>query len=341
MTAREVGCRLGLLALVSCLATACGGRQQTESSATLFESPAAALAKELAPDLYANADIATAGAERARRDRDPDAAEELETEARLWLAAAATEGERIELDRRRAELEREEERWSKQLGRDQEAAAAVARDISLYEARDVALREAERLSPNAPNASTEQVVAALLSRARLNLALARALGASQAELRPREDRAAEIETRSPRSADLAEALLLDTEALIGTMRRQWPEPLPGASTELVQTALVMGFVADRTNTGVIVRSDGFFDASGQVSGATVRRFEGLLAAFPHGPVACQVGVSGSPNKSSTRRAAGLVDRLERTEAGDRVSTTIVRTKALPVGAVQCTFAAYR
>ena len=45
---------------------------------------------------------------------------------------------------RRAELQREEEHWGKQLARDQQASAMVARDISRYEARAVALHEAER-----------------------------------------------------------------------------------------------------------------------------------------------------------------------------------------------------
>lgn len=330
----------GLVLGVSLGVVGCGGRQQAVTSDALFELPAAARAEELAPDLYLRARTAAEAADRARRDRDDAATEDFETEARLWLAAAAAEADRIEFDRRRAEVEREEERWARQLARDQEASAEVARDITRYQAQQVALREAERLGAREPHTASAQTVHALLNRSRLNLALGRALGASEAEVAVLEQRATEIETRRPESADVAEALLLDTEALIGSMRDQWPDPLPGASTELVQTALVTGFTADRTPTGVIVRSERFFGASGQVSAATVRRFEGLLAAFPHGPVACQVSVGMSRSTAWTRRAAALIDRLERTEASSRVSTAIVPTEALSPGVVQCTFAAY-
>lgn len=331
-----------LVAVCVCVVLpACAAQQTPSASDTLFASPAADLAKERAPDLHRNAEIAWFAADQAEREGAEQAADDLRTEARLWLAAAAAEAERVELDRRRMELQAEEERWAKQLARDQAAAGVVAQDISRYEARSVALREAHRLSPASDGGSTEETVAALLTRVRLNLALAEALGAKESELRPLDERANSIERQYPKSAKRAETLLLQTEALIGDMRAQWPEPLPGASAELIETALVLGFTADRITTGVIVRSERFFTSSDHVSSATVKRFHGLLEAFPHGPVACQVAVPELRSRVWARRVASLVERFGRMDDPSRVSTGMVVTDALGAGTVQCTFAAYR
>jgi len=143
------------------------------------------------------------------------------------------------------------------------------------------------------------------------------------------------------SARSVEALLLSSEELLGEIRRDWPEPRPGSSTELVQTAVVLGFVADRAGTGVVIRSERFFSSSGQVSDATVKRFHGLVAAFPHGPVACQVVVPELRGEAWTRRVAMLVARLRSIDDPARVSASMVTTDSLGAGAVQCTFAAYR
>ena len=90
---------------------ACAAQQTPSALDTLFESPAAELAKERAPDLHRNAEIAWFAADQAEREGAEQAADDLRTEARLWLAAAAAEAERVELDRRRMELQAEEERW--------------------------------------------------------------------------------------------------------------------------------------------------------------------------------------------------------------------------------------
>jgi hypothetical protein len=188
---------------------------------------------------------------------------------------------------------------------------------------------------------SEATLDAILTRVRLNLALAEALGATDEQLQPLRTRTAVVARRRPHSAKAAEALLLKTDALIGQMRAEWPEPRPGASTELVETALVTGFSADRVVTGVVIRSERFFTSGGHVSSATVKRFHGLLAAFPHGPVACQVAVPELHSRVWARRVALLVERLRRMDDPARVSTGIVVTRSLSAGAVQCTFAAYR
>jgi len=332
--------RSALLGLCA-LGLACAGQQTTRTSDALFGSPAAELAREHAPDLYDQAQSAWTDAEEAQRRKDERAADDLRTEAQLWLAAAVAEAERVQLDRRRAELQREEERWAKQLARDQQASAVVARDISRYEARAVALEEAERLSTLSEGPSlSDATLDAILTRVRLNLALAEALGATDTQLLALRERADAIARTRPQSAKAAETLLLRTEGLIGEMRARWPEPRPGASTELVETALVTGFAADRVGDGVLIRSERFFTSNGQVSNATVKRFHGLLAAFPHGPVACQVAVPELRSRVWARRVASLVERLRQMDDPGRVSTGMVVTQSLSAGAVQCTFAAY-
>lgn len=320
----------------------CAAQQSTRTSDSLFESPPAELAHQHAPDLYEQAQMAWAKADEAERHKNQPAADDHRTEARLWLTAGVAEAERVQLDQRRAQLQQEEERWARQLARDQEASAVVARDISRYEARAVALREAERLTAlsEAP-ATSAATVDAILTRVRLNLALAEAFGAVDDQLVPLRQRADVLGRKRPASAKAAEALLLKSEALIGAMRAQWPEPRPGASTELVETALVTGFAADRTGSGVVIRSERFFTSGGPVSSATVKRFHGLLAAFPHGPVACQVAVPELRRRVWARRVAQLVQKLRRMEEPGRVSTSMVVTQSLSAGAVQCTFAAYR
>jgi PAS domain-containing protein len=333
---------LAVLIVSSAIAIGCAAQQATRTSDSLFSSPAADLAREHAPDLFDQAQLAWAEADDAERHEDHHAAADRRTEARLWLAAGVAEAERVQLDRRRAELQREEERWANQLARDQKASAVVARDISRHEASAIALREAERLSALSDGSPvSDATLDAVLTRVRLNLALAKALGAADARLLPLRERADAMAHKPNQSAKAAEALLLKSEALIGEMRAQWPEPAPGASTELVETALVTGFGADRVGRGVIIRSERFFTSSGDLSGATVKRFHGLLAGFPHGPVACQVAVPELRSRVWARRVALLVERLRRMDDPGRVSTAMVVTQSLPAGAVQCTFGAYR
>lgn len=331
-----------LLIAAAVASLGCAAQQSARTSSSLFGSPAAALARDHAPDLYAQAEIAWAKAEDARRRKDQEAADDRLTEAHLWLAAGAIEAERIQLDRERAKLELEEERWAKQLARDQEASAAVARDISRYEARAVALREAERISAIEESSTINgATLDAVLTRVEFNLALAEALGAPDARLSPVRDRVEIIAQKRPESASMVEGLLLSSERLLGEIRGDWPEPRPGSSTELVETALVLGFVADREGSGVVVRSERFFSSNGQISNATVRRFHGLVAAFPHGPIACQVVVPERRSEAWARRVVQLVERLRRVDDPARVSTSMIATQSLSAGTVQCTFAAYR
>ncbi len=331
----------GVLALFACILAGCAARQDTRASDSLFASPEAELARQHAPDLYAEAELASNEAEEARRRKDDRAAEDLRTEARLWLAAAVAESERIQLERYREELEREEERWAKQLARDQEASAVVAADIARYRAKKIALEEAERISETSATAPvTGPTLDALTTRVQLNLALAKALGASDDQVGPLRDRTEAMTTRGTASAQRAEALLLQSEALLGQMRAKWPAPTPGASTELVELATALGFRADQTALGVLVRSERFFEPSGSVARSPLNGLRTLVEGFPHGPVGCQVAV---PNESRAweRRVAQLAESFDRLDARGRISTSMVVTQSLTAGTVQCAFAVYR
>jgi hypothetical protein len=331
-----------LLVAAAAAGLGCAAQQSAKTSDALFGSSVAALAREHAPDLYAQAEIASEKAEAALRSKDQEAADELLTAAHLWLAAGAVEAERFQLDRELAALQLEEERWATQLARDQEASATVARDISRYEARAVALREVDRISEIEGSSTVSgATLEAVLTRVRFNLALAEAFGAPDARLSALRDRTETIARKGSEPARSVEALLLSSEGLLGEIRRDWPEPRPGSSTELVETAVVLGFVADRGGTGVVVRSERFFSSNGRVSNATVNRFHGLVSAFPHGPVACQVVVPELRSEAWTRRVAQLVERLRPMNGPARIYTSMVATQSLSAGTVQCTFAAYR
>lgn len=331
----------GALAISCLVLAACAGRQATRVSESLFTTPAAELARQLAPDLYDQARAASTLADEAHQKKDERAADDYRTEARLWLAAAVAEAERVQLDRQRAAIELEEERWAKQLARDQRASAVVASDISRYQAQAIALREAERISAFPREGAVDpETVEAIVTRVRLDLALADALGASDRDLSPLRDQAEAMARRGSVSASEAESLVRRSEMLVGRMRARWPKPPPGASIDLVETASTYGFSADRTSMGVVVRSRRFFDAAGRVSGPTLGSFGDLLAGFPHGPVACQVAVPSDPNPVWEGRVAHLAEGFARRDGSGRVSTSIVATKSLGAGTVQCTFAAY-
>lgn len=320
----------------------CAAQQSARSTDALFETPEAQSAKELAPDLYGRAEAARARANDPQSRRDEREVEDYLSEAELWLAAAVAESERIGLERRRTELQREEERWAKQLARDQEASAVVASDISRYQARRVALLEAERVAALGESSRTDEATLdAVLTRVRMNLALAEALGATESQLRPLQNRTESMARSRPPSSKAAEVLLLDSEVLLGKMRLRWPAPRPGASIELVETARLTGFSADRDSSGVVVRSERVFTSNGRLSEATITRFQALLAAFPHGPVVCQVAVPGVQSRSWSRRVAALVDRLRRIDDPARVSTSMIETESIRAGIMHCTFAAYR
>lgn len=330
-------------ALGACLlATGCASRQAVRTSESIFGSPAAEIAQQLAPDLYEEAKLAAAQAEQAQRDKDDQAADDYRTESRLWLVAAIAEADRIQIDQRRADLEREEERWSKQLARDQDASAEVAGDISRFQAKVIALQEAQRVEAlsegRLPSAA---VIEALITRIRLNLALADAFGAPEQEVGRLRDRAEALARQGEESGRSAEALLRQTEDLIGRTRAHFPVPRPGATIELVQSASASGFSADHSATGVIVRSQEFFGADGNVSRAKLKRFSALLAAFPHGPVGCQVAVPNDHSRVWERRVAQLAAGFGRIDTKRRVSTSMFVTQSLDAGTVQCTFAAYQ
>lgn len=327
----------GLLGLL--LAAACGGQQTRQTSELLFDSPVADQAREHAPDLYANARKAWSEYEKATAEGRADAAD-LRTVARLWFAAAVTEAERVELERRRFVVQQEEERWGKQLARDRDAAAEVARQIALREAQEIALKEAALLSSRDEQPGSEEVFDALRTRFRFELALARALGAPSREVE-RLEREAEALDNSPwKSAAAADRLLSEASVLVGEARKATALPRPGAAAELVESAEASGFSADQTRSGVIVRSDAFFRSDGAISMRRVQSMKTLVGSFPHGAVVCQIVVPNQESRAWSRRSQKLAELLTVTEDAARVSVRSIASSALPPGTTQCTFVGY-
>lgn len=326
-------------ALLGFLLAACGAQQTKQTSELLFDSAAADQAREHAPDLYANAKAAWSEYEKATAEGREDASE-LRTVARLWFAAAVTEAERVELERRRLVVQQKEERWGKQLARDRDAAAEVARQIALREARQIALKEAALLSSRDEPPASEEVFEALLTRFRFELALARALGAPSREVEQLQREAAALDDSPWKSAAAADRLLSRASALVGETRKATALPRPGAAPELVEAAEVSGFSANQTRSGVIVRSDAFFRPDGAISMRPVQRMRTLVDSFPHGPVVCQIVVPNPESRAWSRRSQKLAEVLTITEDAARVSAQPIPSSALPPGTTQCTFVGY-
>ncbi len=320
----------------------CGAsRQASETAQLLLSSPSAELAQALAPDLYTNARLAFAAADEAARDDQDQAAEDLRTEGRLWLAAAITEAERLQLDQKRLELQRDEEKWGQRLARDRSATDEVAQDIARQEARSLALEEAERLTvARREGSGSPELFDALIFRLRTELAVAEAFGAPAEELGALRRERVALERSANKSARAAEALLAETSALVGRMRAMAPQPASGASTELLDAALVAGFEADQDEAGTVVRSDRIVSEAGTLSMRDVERMGALLDAFPHGPVLCQL--IPPARTASVARRERTVAKLSEALCGSRdwVSLDASPAAGTDPGTVQCRFPAY-
>lgn len=331
--------RFGLIAVFVFGGLGCGAsRQASETAQLLLSSPSAELAQALAPDLYTNAKLAFAAADEAARDDHEQAAEDLRTEGRLWLAAAITEAERLQLDQKRLELQDDEEKWGKRLARDRSATDEVAQDIARQEASALALEEAERLSmARVEKGGSPELFDALMFRLRTELAVAAAFGAPAEELSALQRERAALEGSANKPARAAEALLAETSALVGRMRATAPQPAPGASTELLDAALVAGFEADQDAAGTVLRSDRIVSASGTLSTQHLERMRALLDAFPHGPVLCQLAAP-APSARWEKAVAKLSNALSQSRDGVSVDASPLGGTA--TGTLQCRFPAY-
>lgn len=330
MTARRtLVLALALLALVGC-----GPAKPSETLRELFDTPEAEQARERAPDLFADAHRARDETARAQGAEDEVAAADHATRARLLLAAAVAESERIALEERRLAAEARTRRAIARARRDEVARREVLRGLELELAARVAeeqgrvaftvATEDEARRYRATAAEREQMhreaAAFLEQRARLVLAAAEAMGADAAEVAALRARLDE-DDRGRTPAALVEAAdrdLRQAYVLLGRARGRGERPDRDARAALVARATELRFGVEQHDRGLVVSTDAVFTgrATRPARGA-VERLSELLLAHPIGPVRLEVhaAMPASPARQRlvTARAEALAAALA--EAG--------------------------
>lgn len=339
--------RLLLLGVLTCLSCA-GARRHNPQ--WLFDSPRAAAAEALAPDLFAAAKEAARLAEQQTRRGDTIAAADRRTQSRLLLAAAVVEAERIELEDQRLRLLQEEQDAQDQLEAHQQARIAVSDDIARHKARAIALQEAQRAHQLAesqargirtpPKQALSRARAALIERLTLDLAAAEALGAPADKLRTLAARRDELATTTPVRLGEIEHLINQVSALLGQVRSAALQPTFGMTAALMRSAAERGFRVDRLQRGVVVTVERLFSANGRLNTFRVRRLSDLLLAFPHGAVQCGLLVR-TVTPSWVHRARLLDNQLRRSGVPEgRVIIEPVPADSAAAVPARCTFVAY-
>lgn len=345
--------RAALVAILAGVALAgCGGGGMRSALALRAELDARGLgaARTAAPDLVAEAGSALDEAAAAERAGDAIAAADHRARASLLAETAFAEAERLELDEARREEERaviaaEDELValdaSSSTARDEAARLASARAAreelrrALARAADeeASRRRSRRLSLD--DARELRVLgAALRDRARLLLAAAAALGASD---EARGAATALLAESEGEESDLVRALTLADEAhdaartALGAARRARGGATPEAARSLAEAAEADGFLAVALERGMAIELEGLF-ASGSTSltaaaRARLERLAALLSGYPDGPIRVEIDVAtGGDSVLRTVRARGdavvaalvaagvAAERLSRAEA---------------------------
>jgi colicin import membrane protein len=316
-------------------------------------------ARELAPDLYARAERAWQDAKRAT---EPDAALDHETRARLLLAAAVAEAERIVLDRaasaaearytealeQRAELERTRVELEQAAARDRAALDARAEAARVFQRAEPAQRGAHGAAErDAQRASDAEVVR---RHALLMLAAADALGLSgeRSNQLALTIAAAEHAANGAAALEAAHAALAAVERALGDARKaRGAIPTQAEIAALVALAQERGLEAQASPQGVVVALDGVF-ATGSAQLTAVGRPKldqaaALARAHPHGSI--EIVVPAGAHAAGARSIAGA--RAERIARILRTATDPARLQAqFPTAIersadhVQLVFAAY-
>lgn len=338
--------RWALFATVALLLTACGAgtpRTTRELRAQLASGELEA-AREAAPDLVAQVEAALDDADAAERAGDEPAAQDHATRARLFLQAAQNEAARAGDETARAGLERSVGEVLEQARRDETAREAVSLELRRLAAARTAGEEARqsfetaatdegrpargRRVSLAETADVRRAAAVRRARARLAIAAARALGATDETLSPIEERLASSESAREPAAQLAGAdrAHQDAIAALGQTRRTFDGPGPDGAQALAEAARAEGFEVVTMPEGTAVEVGGLFrGASTTPARSASRAIEGLarlLAAHPHGPVqvqaqATQAGSAG--DRIATSRANTIERALSRAGAsGERL-----------------------
>jgi hypothetical protein len=315
----------------SCLWLACAlgcasGPQPSSHLARAFDHEGAAAARAHAPDLMAAAERAREQAVEAEGRGDLEAANDHATRARLLLAAAVSEGQRVQLEEARVaqerearllearalEAERAREEAAQETRRELAAQVARAQAGKAFEAAEEA--EARRFRRGAEaQARYREAAAFLRDRARLVASAAVALGASaeQGPVREVEGAVATSEAaKDPVQAVIAaEGALHAALRALGAARARREGPTDAEVGSLVQTATEMGLVVERSERGVRLSPPQRTWAPGHV-----KRLAALLEAHPHGPVRVEGhlgGSGGAATRAAEARAKALAAALGR------------------------------
>jgi outer membrane protein OmpA-like peptidoglycan-associated protein len=295
--------------------------------------------RALAPDFLARAEQA-----RAQAAATSDDAERADQEARaqLLLDAAAAEAERIEIDRNRATLEAQALAWEQVTTQAGLERTNLELELKLMAAAKIAEQEAARAFEQAelaedhslPNRkergeARKAAAAFLLRRAKLTLAAARAMGASEPQLTAADRAIAGAEQKPSGDAASLQAVqgaLALAERALGDARAKSPAPSPEAVQDLLARASELGVAATRAPRGVILGvPSAFAPGSAALANSAQRKLvllRDLLGAFPHGELRieahAQAGSAAASQKLALARAQRVRTYLIATLPAERV-----------------------
>ena len=327
---------LRLAGAMCALLTACGGAEHpaTRLLADRFAARGVAQARVAAPDLIAAAEQARGAAEAAHARGDVDAERDATTCARLYLEAALVESRRTAEGRARATAERAAQAANEAAQRDEAArlaieetttrrAAALVAETELARALARAQASEPRRGARLPSGDVEDArtaARALARRARLLLAAAGALGATEAETRLVEAQltayqaalAPRARGAEPQIADAlaaADAARRAAESVLGVARSRLGAPGPEAVAALVETARIAGVAAQLGERGVSVYAEAFRGAASAPEARAVGALATVLRSHAIGPVL--VEFEGSRDAAGARLARTRATRLVR------------------------------
>lgn len=291
----------------------------------------ASAAKAGAPDLHARAMRAFDAAANAETAEQTVAGRVL---AEVWLDAAEAEAARIEVERKTTALFEELDAAETARINDERARRQVAAELLRRDAARLARAEAARAFEQAKldeqgrrsgpevDEARRRGAAALLARARLVLAAARALqapdGGLQAATAAIELAAKRTRDHGARLATAHAALDLSMRAL-GVARAARPGPTPQELQSLQAAAADRGLRVHAVARGLLIDLGAAFRGrSARLTKgalAALTQVRSLLGAHPHGPVMVEAyAPPGGGGKLAARRAQHVVEALKQ---GDR------------------------
>ncbi|MEM9195784.1 MAG: OmpA family protein, partial [Myxococcota bacterium] len=322
------------------------GCPSTNGSAFLaerFESDEAEVARDRAPDLFAEAVETRRELDRATGRSDEQTIADLQTTTRLQLDLAITEAQRLGLEEERLTIERGLEAQETELRRLREArfelqdravrrAASETAETQARVAFEQAITDERRRYRNRSRervALHRDAAAVLRRRALLLVAAARAIGATDASLQPVEALVTESEAqRDPHdSMRFADRAVRQAMGALGELRGQRETPSTDQRQALIDAATAVGFETEQRDSGLVVRAPGIFvgnaariSPEGQ---ARIARLATLMDAHPQGPVQLR-GFSGTGTPAA---------RLTGAEARAEAAKAILLTEGIDSGRV--------